>query len=137
MQSLEALLNLLVVLAFIAAALVHRRRERQQRPAEEAPQAQDATGGVDAPVVTRELAQALLADADRWGTQGHPRAPAPHAASAPKTARPMRRPTQRHGLPFQDRRALRQAIAAMTVLGPCRALDPFDGPSRPRSNPDH
>lgn len=148
MQSLEALLNLFVVLAFIAAAIVHRRRDRQRRHPGEPGRSADAsaaangtpaaaTGDADVPVVTRELAQALLADADRWGTRGHPPAPAPHATSAPRTAPPAHRPTPRHGLPFQDRRALRQTIAAMTVLGPCRALEPYGGPARPGSNPDH
>ena len=48
-------------------------------------------------------------------------APAPRAASAA----PVPPPRAAHTL-FRTPQDLRHAIVVMTILGPCRALDPFD-----------
>lgn len=151
MRSMELLFNFLVVLAFIVAALVQHRRK--QRPGPTGEQDDDAPIGKaegntpaeepepdpDAPVVTRELATAVLRDVSRWGTLDAvaPQAPPRFRADRPvHLPAPARASTRWHGLPFKDRRALRQAIATMAVLGPCRALDPYGDPLQPRTNKD-
>lgn len=61
----------------------------------------------------------------------------PVATRAPRRAAPVvRRPaaTSRALAPLRSEAGLRQAMIALTVLGPCRALDPY-GPRGPRQEP--
>jgi hypothetical protein len=35
----------------------------------------------------------------------------------------------RQGKPMRDRSTLHRAVVQMTILGPCRAVHPYDGPN--------
>lgn len=116
---------------FLAARAQQQRRQQQASVAQQAPQAEPD-------------AQPFVLTESDWGRAPEPAAPRelplevqrkikPEAAKpAPRAARDTTRPIMqavrrrpRHRL-FQSRRALRDGIVMMTVLGPCRALKPYD-----------
>jgi hypothetical protein len=99
---------------FLAQKLARKAREQQE-------------------AVERAEAQAQPAEAedtleDPWGRPLAAPVPAPQPAvrRAPATlAPPARHARSPHAL-FRTPQDLRRAIVVMTVLGPCRALEPFD-----------
>lgn len=123
-------------LALAALAFNYAQRKRGSRGAPEA--APEAPGTQPAP-----LATSLPGLEEVWGREPvRNRQPPVRAAPAP-AARSVRRPDppgqrrRRHAL-FRSRGDIRQAVIMMTVLGPCRALAPFDsgdaaapGPGQP------
>jgi len=60
---------------------------------------------------------------------------APEASRVPRPARvhldTVHAPRPPHPLRWRTRAQVRQAIVAMTILGPCRALAPWDAPGEP------
>lgn len=97
---------------YLAQQLAKKAREQQEAAERAAAQAQPA-----------EAEEALE---DPWGRAPAAPVPAPQppvrtAASAP----PPGRPRAAHPL-LRTPQDLRRAIVVMTVLGPCRALEPFD-----------
>lgn len=116
---------------FVAARAQHRRSQQQVAGAQGMPQ----PGPEDNPVA--------LTESD-WGRPPEAKPapelrPVPALARKPESARsqsdpairairpprPSQRRRARHRM-FQHRRALRDGIVMMTVLGPCRALQPYD-----------
>lgn len=116
---------------FLAARAQQQRRQRQAQGAQDlprpAPEAQPFVltesdwGRAPEPPVPRDLPlevpPAIRTEAAK------PTPPAASARTRPVAQAPRQRP--RHRL-FQSRRALRDGIVMMTVLGSCRALKPYD-----------
>ncbi len=105
---------------YVVQQMAKRTREQQER---EQAQQQDAT-----PPPEDEPLE------DLWGRRpqaGLPASPAPAASARPvetvaaSPAPPPGRTVPRARL-FQSRQDLRHAVIVMTVLGPCRTLEPYD-----------
>lgn len=60
---------------------------------------------------------------DPWGRRPVTAVQVPEQRPAPRPAPPPARPAETRRL-FRNRQDLRHAIVLMTVLGPCRALEP-------------
>lgn len=102
----------LVIAGFLAFNFFMRWAARRARALQEAEQAQQA----DAPSATDDEPAEVI-----WGREAQPAAQAPAPAAAP--------PREQRVEPapvFRSRKGLRHAIVVMTVLGPCRALGPYD-----------
>lgn len=95
---------------YLARTLARKAREQQEAAEREAAQAQPA-----------EAEEPLE---DPWGRPLAAPVPAPQPPVR-TAAPPPGRPRAAHPL-FRTRQDLRRAIVVMTVLGPCRALEPFD-----------
>jgi hypothetical protein len=104
---------------FLAQKLAKKAREQQEAAEREAAEREAAEGP---PAAQEEALE------DIWGRL--PAAPVtavqvPGKRPAPRAAPPPSRPAATRRL-FRTRQDLRHAIVLMTVLGPCRALEPFD-----------
>jgi len=135
MRTSELLVYAIVLIVFLAFNVLRpllaerlrrlqRRQQGRQEP-EQLPEREEQPSAEEEPWV------------ENWGRSGrtvlHPSmeraaedepAPGPRAEAAAVSAQPSR-----HGAAktlFASRKDLRRAIAVMTVLGPCRALEPHD-----------
>ncbi len=118
---------------FLAARAEQRRRQQQAAAAQGMPQPDpeaDPFTLIESdwgrppevePVPVPEM-RPVLASARKPDSARSQSGPAIGAIRPPK---PSERRRARHHL-FQHRRALREGIVMMTVLGPCRALQPYD-----------
>lgn len=118
----ELVLYGLFVAAILMANLAFERWRERRRASQRPPRAPRQW--------TRELAES---EAQALAAASPPVRPAsrPAAASAAPPPDPGGPPAPRLAPGWRERTALRQAVVAMTVLGPCRALDPHDGGHRP------
>lgn len=135
MALLELLFNALVVLLFIAAAVLQRRSRRSEPPAAEEPPQAPAPAVRDLmwepiPMPTRPAPHEDTLPAQGSHPAGrqssHPTTPGAPQPSSRAGAQPYRR-TARPPL-FHDRRDLHRAVVTMTLLGPCRAQEPYELP---------
>jgi hypothetical protein len=105
---------------YVAQQLAKKAREQQQAAQAEAPPAAEE----EAPPPGDEPLE------DIWGRAPvtPPAAPAPVARTAPKPQAAPPLPSRRRSGArlFRTRKDLRHAIVLMTVLGPCRALEPHE-----------
>ena len=104
---------------YLAQRLAKKAREQQEAAEREAAEREAAQAP---PVAQQEALE------DIWGRL--PAAPVtavqmPEQRQAPRAAPPPGRPAATRRL-FRTRQDLRHAIVLMTVLGPCRALEPPD-----------
>jgi len=132
---------------FLAARAQQQRREQQAAAAQGMPQPEDDPEPLalsesdwgrapeprtasdvpppvpleDRPVATRTPPSPAIQRTAQSVSRAQSYAEAPRASNASRLARRRRR----HHL-FQSRRAQREGIVMMTVLGPCRALQPYD-----------
>lgn len=99
---------------YLARTLARKAREQQEAAEREAAQAQPA-----------EAEEPLE---DPWGRPLAAPVPAPQPAvrHAPAALAPQARHARAPHALFRTRQDLRRAIVVMTVLGPCRALEPYD-----------
>ena len=102
---------------YLAQQLAKKTREQQEAAAREAAEREAAQAP---PVAPQEALE------DIWGR--HPAAPVaatqvPEQRPVPRGVPPPARPAATRRL-FRNRQDLRHAIVLMTVLGPCRALEP-------------
>ncbi len=118
-SSSELLIYGLMIAGFLLFNFVMQRLAKKARQAEEAA----AQSGAAAPPPVEAPPE------DIWGrtpaapaAAPGPVAPAVPARRAEAPAQPRRRTAA--GLLFPTRKDLRHAVVLMTVLGPCRALDP-------------
>lgn len=151
-----AVVGFQVLKQFLAARAEQRRRLEQARSragmaqpqagyeAQPRPEPRPAPIPVPVPAPAREPVPPELAGTD-WGRSPEPPPAAalplevqqairhqpvrprdaPPAAAAVRPAGRLQPPRARHHL-FHSRRALRHGIVMMTVLGPCRAVQPYD-----------
>jgi hypothetical protein len=104
----------LIIAGFMLFNYVARQLARKAREQQEAAAAQPAAAGSAPPPGEEPLEEF-------WGRVPAPRQAAPEPVAPPAPSR--RRSGARL---FRTRRDLRQAVVAMTVLGPCRALEPHE-----------
>lgn len=117
---------------FVAARAEQRRRQQQAAAAQELPQpdpqadpftlTENDWGRPPEAEPVPELRPVPAALARKPDPAPSHSGPAIGAIRPPK---PSERRRARHPM-FQHRRALREGIVMMTVLGPCRALQPYD-----------
>jgi hypothetical protein len=96
---------------YLAQKLAKKAREQQEAAEHEA---------AEAPPVAQEDTLE-----DIWGRLPVTAVQPPEHRPAPRVAPPPGRPAATRRL-FRNRQDLRHAIVLMTVLGPCRALEPPD-----------
>ena len=137
-------LDVLVWVVFIIATLFNVLKKRQRKAREQAASAKAQAPTVPAPAET--IAPRTIPAPERWGRQAEaapfevpPQSgsqPAPQAAAQAEMTRPAPAPARppRHR-PLGSPEAVRHAIVAMTVLGPCRAIDPFGQAEHPADPP--
>jgi hypothetical protein len=114
---LYGVLLVAIVLWNLLMRVLARRRRQQQ----DSPPPVDSPGAAPVP-----QPWGRAGEPEPWGRQpGAPDGAATAARSEPVWASPpaQRRPGSTR---FRSRQEVRQAIIAMTVLGPCRAMDPYD-----------
>ncbi len=126
-----AIIGFNVFKQFVAARAEQRRRQQQAAAAQGMPQPDPETDPFTLtesdwgrPPETEPVPELrpVLALARKPETAQSQSGPAIGAIRPPK---PSERRRARHRM-FQHRRALREGIVMMTVLGPCRALQPYD-----------
>ena len=121
----QVLLLLLVVLVPLFNMLVRwlqRRARERQRPVPVEPQAAEPVGRAGRPPAPMPPRVRVIEPA-------HPEAGPRESPPAPRP-----RPVVRRAGPLGGRAAVRRAVVAMTILGPCRGLEE-PAPRRPPSQP--
>lgn len=125
MQPAELLLYGFLVVAVILFNLVMQLLARRSRPP-----AEGAPPPVPPDLASRRPAP-LPSPEEFWGRLPEavqpPAPPAARSAATPRDQRPWARERAVSPL-LGSRQDLRRAVVLMTVLGPCRALAPYEGP---------
>lgn len=126
-----AIVGINVFKHFVAARAEQRRRQQQAAAAQGVPQPDPE----DDPFTLTETDWGRPPEAEpvpelrpkvKLALKPEPaRPPSGPAIGAIRPPKPSERRRARHHM-FQHRRALREGIVMMTVLGPCRALQPYD-----------
>jgi len=113
----------LIIAGFMLFNYVARRLAKKAREQQEVAEAAPAAAASAPPPADGPLE-------DIWGRVPAPRPAAPEpvarAVPAPQAGPPAPSCRRTGAQMFRTRKALRQAIVVMTVLGPCRALEPHE-----------
>lgn len=119
-QILLLLLFVLVPLFNLLVRWLRRRARAQQRPVPAEPRAAEPKGREELPARMPSRVRVIEPARPREGPRESPPAPRPQ-------------PVIRRAGPLGGRAAVRKAVVAMTILGPCRGLEerPAITPGRP------
>jgi hypothetical protein len=112
---------------FVMQILARKARQRQEEAARNAPRPAPTPAPIDDPLenIWGRGAPAESPVEPRRGTAAAVFVPEP-SRPRPRAAPPVPGARARQAALFRSRQDLRHAIVVMTVLGPCRALDPYD-----------